>query len=247
MAVWASLAPAGAADLRISFAELTKLIEGMAAQSKIYLNTVPGLFTTGSYVSVAGQQKPLPIQAQTFNILTSTYTYYINDVTSGSVSITPISSGLRLTVTFPKDGAVLTGACLSGNCTFKDALPDIVWPGAMALIDFVPVQANGSVSLKVTNVQLLGAPRAVCRSSAGVISESACAISRPWANRTIQTTKAQIAQTIKDEINKPEIQQQLADGLKQYLSLGPAGAIAINNLTIEPKSMTIKFMFATGG
>jgi hypothetical protein len=237
---------AWAADLRITYAELTRIVDKVAGESKIYLNTVPGLFSQGSYISVGGQQRSLTIPNKQFSLAGSVYTYYITDLSSGSVRISPIDGGLRLTISFPKDGPVLTGECVSGGCTLGNALPSVVWPGAMAMIDFVPVQYNGSVSLKVTSVQLLGNPRLVCRTNVDFFSESACAIARQFSTSTIQNTKLQVAKSIKDEINNPEIQAQLAEGLKKYLSLGPAGAIAINSLSIDPKSMTVRFVFATG-
>jgi len=239
---------ARAADLRLTFAELTGLVQSIAGNSKVYLNNVPGgLFSTGSYISLAGQQRDLPISAQTFSFLGSTYGYYVSDVSSTSLQISPISGGLRLRVAFEDDGPELVGRCVEGSCGFEDALPVVEWPGAGALIDFEPVQFNGSVSLRVKNVQLLGNPRAVCRADVGFGSRAECSAARYWADRAIARARNEIGNTIKDAVNKPEIQAQLADGLKKYLSLGPAGAIAINNLTLEPKSMVVKFKFAAGG
>lgn len=246
LAVVVQAIAAQAADLRITYTELTRIVDKVAGEAKVYLNTTPGFLTQGSYLSVAGQQRSLSIPNKQFSFGGSVYVYYINDVTSGSVRISPIDGGLRLTITFPKDGALLTGECLSGGCQLGNALPSVVWPGAMVYIDFVPVQYDGSLSLKVNNVQLLGSPRLVCRSDVDFISEGACAIARQFSNSTIQNTKVQVAKTIKDEINKPEVQAQLAEGLKKYLSLGPAGAIAINNLALDTKSMTVRFVFATG-
>ena len=242
------MSAAHGADLRISFAELTKLVQVIAKDAKIHLHNLPGtLFTSGSSITVAGQSRELPIGPKSFPFAGSTYAYYLDDVTSQSVRVSAIEGGLRLSATFDKKGAVLVGRCVSGPCTFAAGLPDIDWPGAVAQIDVKPVQFNGSVALKATRVQLLGTPRAVCRNSGGLISGLECNLARAYADRTIADTKLSIAQMIQEQINKPEIQQQLADGLKGFLSIGPGGAIAINNLTLEPKSMTVRFNFAAGG
>lgn len=244
---------AKAADLKITFSELTELVRSIASGSKIYLNNVPpgpigGLFTSGSTVSVGGgAAQPLEIPAKTFPILRSTYAYYLNDITSKSLRIVPINGGLRLIMEFEDEGPELVARCLSGNCTFADTLPDIEWPGAGAQIDLVPVQFNGSVALRIKRVQLLGSPRAVCQGDADFFEGGACAVGRPWANRTIQQVKPEIEKAIRDEINKPAIQQQFADGLKKFLSLGPAGVIAINNLSLDPSSLTVKFNFTAAG
>lgn len=242
-----------AADLRVTFGELTEIIRTIAGGSKIYLNNVPPgplalLTSSGSSITVGGFNQPLDqIPAKTFPILNSTYAYYINDIASKSLDIEPIKGGLRLKMMFEDDNPELVARCISGNCTFADTLPDIEWPGAGAHIDLEPVQFNGSLAMQVKRVKLLGTPRAVCQSDASFFESGACTAGKPWANRTIAQLIPEIEKTIRDEINKPAIQQQFADGLKKYLSLGPAGVIAINNLSLDPGSMTVRFKFATSG
>ncbi|MFM1816122.1 MAG: hypothetical protein RLZ98_2817 [Pseudomonadota bacterium] len=241
-----------AADLRITYGELTELVRTIAGDAKIYLNNVPpgplmGLFSTGSSVTVSGATYPIPIPVKTFGIFNSTYAYYINDVTSTSLRIVPGNAGLQLIMEFEDQGAELVARCVTGACSLSEALPNIEWPGAGARIDLEPIQFNGSVSLRIKRVRLMGSPRAVCQSEAGFISSSACSIGRPWANRTIAQVRPEIERSIRDAVNQPELQQQLADGLKKFLTLGPAGVIKIDNLALDPKSMTVKFNFAASG
>jgi hypothetical protein len=39
------------------------------------------------------------------------------------------------------------------------------------------------------------------------------------------------------------LQAQLAEGLKSYLTVGTSGAVAINEVSIAPSSMTVNFRF----
>jgi len=234
---------ASAADLRITFEELKTLVQKFAGDAQIYLNNKPGtLFTTSSSLTVAGKTTEFPLKAARKNVLLSTFEYYVNDVQSESLSVTPISGGLRLIIAFKHRGTELVGDCVAGPCLFEGALPDIEWPGAAAQIDLVPVQSNGSLSLQARSVRLLGTPRAVCGAQAG----SLCSLGRSIANHFLSSMKPAIEREIKNSINAPETQQVMADELKKLLAVGPGGAIRINNLSLDPNSMTVRFRFAVG-
>jgi len=241
--------PLDAADLKISFAELTRLLQSIASNTRIYLNNVPGnLFANQSFVQVSTtQQYPVPIPAKTFNILGSTYGYYVSDVASSVVRLIPINGALRLEVSFESDGPEATAMCVSGSCALADILPDIQWDRAVANIDFVPIRLNGSISMEVKAVTIGGVPRAVCKGTADFLERQACSLGLPFANRAITQLKAELPKILRTAANQPGIQQQLAEGLKRYLTLGPAGEVAINNISIDPNTLTVQFRFNTAG
>lgn len=240
--------PAEAADLKISFAELTRLLQSIASSTRIYLNNAPGnLFANQSFIQVGTtQQYPVPIPARTFDILGSRYGYYITDVASTGVRLTPINGALRVSVSFESEGPEAIAVCVQGGCRLADILPDIQWDGVVANIDFVPIRLGGSVAFEVKAVTVSGNPRAVCKGTADFFERQACTLGLPYANRTISQLKTELPKLLRDAANQPGIQQQLADGLKRYLTLGPAGEIAINNITIDPNSMTVSFRLNAG-
>ena len=92
-----------------------------------------------------------------------------------------------------------------------------------------------------------GAPRAVCKGTADFLERQACSLGLPYANRTISQLRAELPRLLRDAVNTPGIQQQLAEGLKRFLVLGPAGEIAINNISIDPNSMTVSFRLGGNG
>ena len=243
--------PAGrteAADLRISFAELTRLLQSIASGARIYLNNVPGgMFANQSFVQITStQQYPVAIPVKSFDILGSKYGYFVSDVGSTSVRVTPTSGALRLVVSFESEGPEAVAGCISGTCTLADVLPDIQWDNAVVNVDFVPVRFNGSISLEVRSVTTGGTPRAVCKASADFIERQACNLGLPFANRTISQLRRELPGILMNAANQSGVQQQLAEGLKRYLTLGQAGEVAISNISIDPKTLTVNFSFNAG-
>jgi hypothetical protein len=241
-----------AADLRITFDELTRLVETIASNAKLYLNNAPGpfggLFTQGSYIAITPtQQYPLDIgDAARFPFQGSVYQYYVNDVSSASLKVAPADGALRLTILFEPDGFEFTAGCVEGTCSWLDALPDIEWISPSAYIDFVPEQFNGSISLRVKSVRVGGTPRAVCKSTGDLVSRSACnLIARPYANRTLNDQKTKLPEKLKQHVNQDQVKQRFADGLKRYLALGQAGEVAIGRIAVQPNSITVSFRFKT--
>ena len=192
-------------------------------------------------VSKGASQYPVAIPVKTFNVLGSSYGYYVSDVASTSVKLIPINGALRLVVSFESDGPEAMAQCISGGCALADILPDIQWDNAVANIDFVPIRLNGSISLEVKSVTIGGVPRAVCKGNADFLERQACSLGLPFANRSINQLKAELPKLLRTAVNQPGIQQQLAEGLKRYLTLGPAGDVAISNLSIDPTTMTVQF------
>jgi hypothetical protein len=237
----AQASTARAADLRLTFEELTRLVESIASETQIYLNSVPGgLFTTYSNVKIGSQSYPLPPLEKKFVKGGSTYAYYVREMTSTSVRVAPASRALRLTVAFKTDGPVAAAACVSGECSLLNFMPDIHWAAPTVTMDVVPVQFNGGISLKVEKVKIGGAPRTVCRTSADVLS---CNLGLVFARKSIASLKTDLPAALKTALNDEGVQQRLADGLKGTLTVGQAGAVAINRVSIAPSSMTVNFRF----
>ena len=213
--------PSRAAELRITLEELTRLTQTIAAETKIYLNSVPGgLFASSSYVQIGSQSYPIPVPGKEFSKTGSTYAYYVREMTSTSVRVTPASRALRLTVMFKTDGPVAVAGCVSGECGLLNFMPDIYWSAPVVSIDLVPVRFNGSISLKVDKVTIGGTPRTACRSSAGIFS---CNIGLAVARQYIASMKTAVPAALKSALNEGGIQQKLAEGLKGYLTVGQCG------------------------
>ena len=240
-----SAASAPAAELRITFDELTRLVQSIAAGAKVYLNNAPGmLFSTQSYIAItSSQQYPLTIPVKSFDFFGSTYVYYINDITSTSLRILPVNGALRLSMMFETDGPEAVAGCISGDCLYTSVLPDIEWNGLGVSIDFVPIQFQDSISLQAKSVSVSGQPRAVCKPSAGTLARATCTLGLPFANSISSRLKADLPKILKEQINKSDVQQQFADGLRKSLTIGQAGAVAISAISIAPKGMTVDFRF----
>ena len=238
-----------AADLRLTFDELTRLLQSIASGTKIYLNNAPGILANTSYAQVTTTQViPIPIPATTFEFQGSTYGYFINDVTSSAVRMTAQSGFLRLTLNFESEGPEVIAKCQAGSCAFEDVLPDIEWNDAVVHIDFVPITFNGSISLEVKKVTVAGTPKAVCKLSADFFEKIGCgAVTIGYANRKIAWLKGQLPLILAEMLNGSVVRQQFADGLKRYLTIGQAGEVAINNISIDPKTLTVRFQFNTAG
>jgi hypothetical protein len=235
-----SVTGARAAQLRITFEELTRLVQTIAAETQIYLNSVPGLFAASSSIKIGSQSYPLPPLEKTFLKGGSTYAYYVRDMTSMSVNVAPANRALRLTARFKTDGPVAVAGCASGQCALLDFMPDIYWAAPVVSMEVVPVRFNGGISLKVTKVSIAGAPQTKCRTSSNIIS---CNIGLAFARRSIAALRTELPAAIKTALGDEGVQQKLADGLMAYLTVGSTGAVAINEVTIAPSSMTVNFRF----
>jgi hypothetical protein len=241
-----------AAELRITFDELTKLVQSIADTTKIHLNSVPGglftsggLFASGSYIEIGSKRYDLPKLEKQFDKAGSKYGYYVKDMSSTTVRVSAVEGALRLTAVMESDGPEAVPACVSGECPLLNFLPDIEWTRPSVSLDFVPVQFNGSVSLKVKNVVIGGTPQPVCRPSPDFWARAACNIGRAFANQSISKLRTELPKTLKEAINQTDIQQKLSEGLKGYLVVGQAGAVAINAISIAPSRMIVNFRFNT--
>ena len=163
---------ASAAELRISFAELAGVVQAVIGDAKVHLNNKPGgllNFSSGSYAQVAGQQIDVPLAPKSFEVLGSTYAYYVNDLNSNSVKVAAVPSAVRVTLGFESTGSELVAGCIKGSCSLADALPVIDWNNGTVSIDVVPVRYGTSMALQVKSVSIGGTMQANCGSSGGIL------------------------------------------------------------------------------
>jgi hypothetical protein len=235
-----------AAELRVTLTELAGVVQTVMGDAKLHLDNAPGgLFSGsgGSYLAVAGKQTAFPLPSKSFDVLGSTYTYYVEDLNSQSIRVSATPTALRLLLTFDTKAAELTGGCISGDCGLTTALPKIAWKNGTVTIDVVPVRAGSSIALQAKSVTIGGVLTAQC-ASGGLFSSGTCKLALPWANRTIAKLKPDIAAKLKDKVNDPASQDAVAEGLKQYIAVGSAGKIAVTGITTDQKAVTISFHLA---
>ena len=243
---------ASAAELKISFAELAAIIQTVIGDAKLHLHNKPGGlldFTATSNLTIAGQQIPITIPPKSFDLLGSTYAYYVDDLNSSSFKVSAVASALRLMVNFESKGADLVGGCVSGECGLANGLPKIIWTNGTVAIDVVPIRSGNRLTLQAKAVTIGGPMRASCDDVSGFFSFGTCEIALNYANRAITQTRPQIAAMLKDTVNGPEAQAKIANSLKKYLVLGPAGEISITDVTSAVTMVSIKFRVvgAAGG
>ena len=234
------------AELRIGFDELTRLVQSIADGTSIYLNSAPGgLFATYSYIKIGAQKFDLPPLGKEFPKGGSTYAYHVKDMSSTSIRVAAINRALRLTMTMESDGPEAVPSCVSGQCPLLGFLPEIEWTRPAISIDFIPVHYKGSVTLQVRDVVISGVPQPVCRQHSDFWAKTACKLGRVFANQSISKFKSELPKTIKQVVNQPDVQQQIAGGLKAYLTVGQAGAVAIETISVATRSVTVNFRFSS--
>lgn len=236
---------AGAAELRVSYAELAGLVQKAIGDAKIHLHNKPtsftSLLTATSYVSIGGQQIAIPIAPKSFDVLGSTYAYYVDDVNSSAIRVTPVSGALRLTLQFESKGAELSGGCVKGSCGLTDALPVIDWQDGSVSVDLAPVKISNSLALQAKTVTIGGAFKPSCTGAGGLFSDLSCDAALPFANRAIAKLKPELAGMLKDKVNDPAVQAAVAGELQQRLTIGGLGEIVITDVTSDTKGIAIVF------
>lgn len=242
-------APAKAAELRLSFIELARITTAVMADAKLHLHNVPGGFLSlggdSSSFTITGQKFAVDMKPQPFEVLGSTYAYYVNDMTSTSVKVTPVTGAIRLEMTFESDGPEMVGGCIKGSCGLANSLPNVEWSKPSVGIELIPVHYQGSLALKVRKAEIGGTLTPVCRSSTGVISNAFCNLGLPWARHTIARMRNEIDGIMKANMNQPAAQEALATALKPYLKVGPAGEISIAQVTADARGLVVSFQLAS--
>lgn len=240
--ICATVVPLAAAELKVSYAELSGIVRSVLGDAKLHLHNKPGgIFdlTPGSYFAIAGKQFELPLPLKSFDVLGSTYAYYVENLDSQAITAEAVPGAVRLRLTFdPK--ATLAGGCISGDCGLKNALPSITWRGGTVAIDVVPVHVGLSLALQVKDVSIGGAFSVGC-SDAGIFSKGACSLALGYARRTVARLRPEIASKIKDQVNDAAAQGKVADGLKSQLKVGENGAFDITDVKTDNARVRITF------
>jgi hypothetical protein len=235
--------PATAAELRITLAELAGVVQTVMGSSKLHLNTKPAGFfspSSGSSWTIAGKETQIPLAPKSFPLLGSTYAYYVEDLNSKSIAVSAVPSAVRLALVFDDKAAELKGGCVTGECGFANALPKIVWKNGTVTIDVIPIRLGSSITLQVKDVTIGGVLTAKC-GGAGIFNDGACSVALTFARKTIANLKGDMAAMLKAKVNDAATQKAVAEGLKKYLAVGPAGEIAITDVTSDAKSVRIAF------
>ena len=122
-------------------------------------------------------------------------------------------------------------------------MPQIGWRDGTVMVDVAPVQSGTSLTLQVKRVSIGGALTPRC-TGASSIATSACRLALGWANKTITKLKPEIAAAMTAKVNAAETQAKIADGLKKYLTIGPASELAVTSVKSDSASVTIAFRLA---
>ena len=239
--------PVAAAELKISLAELAKILTVTIGDAKLRLHNLPGGaidFTAGSSLTIGSTQVPLPVPARTFVVAGTTYAYYVNNLNSGPITISAVPSALRFTIPFVTNGPALVGKCVEGFCFSDGVLPEIQWQRAVVTFDLTPVWINGDLSLDLKRVDIGGTFTPDCNAAGGFFSGGLCDIALPKARAAARTLKTDLDKTLKDRVNAPDIQAKLAAGLRSYLKFGPAGEVRFSKVTVDANFVTLTFCLA---
>lgn len=239
--------PASAAELKISLAELARILTATLGEPKLRLHNVPGGFinlTPGSSLTLGTTSVPLPIPAKTFEVGGSTYAYYVNELVSKAITVSAVPSALRFTITFEDTGPEVVGRCISGFCVSDSSLPEIQWNKPIVQIDLTPVWINGNLSLDAKRIDIGGTFAPDCDMATGIFSGSLCRVVLPQARKATATLKTDLNKILLQQINAPDIQAKLATGLRSYLKFGPVGEVRFSKVTVDADTVTLTFCLA---
>ncbi len=241
--------PARAAELRIEFTELAAIARQSLSDARIRLHNVPqGVldFSSASHVAIGSTQVPIPIPARPFEAAGGTYAYYVNEINSTAVRVEAADGALKLTLSFESDAPELIGRCTKGLCPPQAALPRIEWSNATVSAELVPVGVKESLALEARSVRIGGDFAPVCSTAADFISGGICKSVLKRARTAITKLRGDIDNLLKTQLNKPEVQEKLADSLRKRLVLGPAGEVRIRAVKSDSASVVVNFCLVCG-
>lgn len=250
MAVLCATGPASAAELKISLAELARILTVTLGEPALRLHNVPGgaiNFTPGSSLKLGSTTIPIPVPARTFDVAGTTYAYYVNEINSTSIKVSAVPSALRFTVKFSTNGPALIGKCVTGFCLSDGILPEIQWSKPSVTFDLTPVYINGNLSLDLKRVDIGGTFTPDCNAAGGIFSGGICDLALPKARAAARTLKSDLDKTLKDQVNAPDIQTKLASGLRSYLKFGPVGEARFSKVQVDADYVTLTFCLACQG
>ena len=240
-------ASAQAAELKISLAELAKILSASLGEPKLRLHNVPGgvfSLASGSSLTLGSTSVPIPIPARSFVVAGTTYAYYVNDLNSKKISISAVPSALRFTITFDDTGPEVIGKCASGFCFGDGLLPEIEWNAPVVIIDLAPVLTANGLSLVAKRVDVAGTFAPDCNGATGIFSGSLCKIVLPQARKSTANLKTDLNAALTTQLNAPEMQAKLATAMKSFLKFGPAGEVRFTKVAVDSDTLTLTFCLA---
>ncbi len=240
--------PIAAADLKLSLAELARILNSTLKNPQVRLHNLPsaGIFdlTAGSSFSLGGQTVPISgVDPRSFEVAGATYAYYINELNSQSVLVSAVPSALRVTIVFESEAPEIVGRCISGLCVSNASLPELQWQAPSVTVDLTPVWVNGRLSLDAKRVEVGGSFVPECPGG-GFFSGSVCRLVLPKARGVAATLKTEVAKQLKDVINGAAAQAAIADGLRPFLRFGPVGEVRFSRVAVDAQTVTISFCLA---
>ncbi len=237
-----------AAELRVSLKELASLLNPTLASTSLRLHNVPsegifgGLFDPSktSYVNFGGTEVPLEFPVTQFPLTgvgNGRYAYYLNDINSESIRITPSSNALVLDIRFEDSDAELVTSCYSGTCGFTNVLPIVQWRQPRIRLHLKPARFDTGVTLTAVKVVVGGRFKTVCR--AGSLF---CLLGQSAADNYINRLRRRhIPAQILKQLNSEATRETIGAQLSQYLKLGSSGQVAIEKVSVANKAVRVSF------
>lgn len=241
-------ASAPAADLRLSLAELSSLVNPVLAGTSLRLHNVPsagifgGLFdpTKKSFVRFGGTEVPLGFPVVPFPLTgvgDGRYAYYLNDINSTNIEVTPASNALILSIKFESEDAELVSSCYSGTCGFADSLPIVHWRRPQIKLYLKPSRFETGITLTASKVIVGGYFRTVCRAG-----RLLCYLGQTSADNYVNRLRRRnIPAEILKQLNSGANRETIAAQLTPYLKFGSAGQISIERIAVSDGSLRVRF------
>lgn len=239
---------ARAADLRLSLTELSSLVNPILSGTNLRLHNVPsagifgGLFdpTKKSFVRFGGTEVALGFPVVPFpltGIGDGRYAYYLNDINSTSIAVTPTADALVLSIKFESEDAELVSSCYSGTCGFAASLPIVHWHRPQIKLYLKPSKFETGITLTASKVIVGGYFKTVCRAG-----RLLCYLGQTSADNYVnRLRKRNIPAEIVKQINSEANRETIAAQLTPYLRLGSAGQISIERVTAKNGSVYVRF------
>lgn len=237
-------APVQAAELRITLAELARILTATLREPKVRVHNLPGdASKAGSSLTLGSSTNALTVPPRPFERSGVQYAYYINELNSQSVTITAAPSVLRITIAFESADPEIVGRCTGGLCPTSGILPQIEWIAPTVTIDVTPVWENGNLALNAKKVDVGGKFTPRCPGG-GFLSGSLCRLLLTEAAKVTAKLKDDVAGELLEEINGDETQARIATGLRPFLRFGPAGEVRFQTVSVDSEMLTLTFCLA---
>ncbi len=230
-----SAVPCAAAELKIEFAELARVVSTLTQGAKLHLHNAPAtglisvLTSQSSYFEFAGHQLPVDVPpVEGWAPLIGDYAFYVNDVNMTKLTVGATGGAVRVTMQFDESGYDIVPS--------DQRLPSVKWKGAAVVLDLKPVKAGNSLSLEAVNVEVKGTLNPVC-TKPGLV----CTVVLEPARPKLRKMPAQLSAQLKALINSDKVRTSLAAALDGYLTLGTLGHVQIRSVKNSASATTISF------